>query len=164
MEGLREAAAGAHAGLAGVDEDGGGAISALGAAEMLLQGRAGRPWARLTHRTGERRGGELGDLAGELRDYLDGIDADPGRLAALEERLEAIDRLKRKHGGSVESVLAHAEHCRAIIEDLENAEERGTEAETALHEAEARRVELGAALSKGRARAAGPFQKQVAAG
>ena len=106
---------------------------------------------------------ELGDLAGELRDYLDGIDADPGRLAALEERLEAIDRLKRKHGGSVEAVLAHAEHCRTIIEDLENAEERGTEAETALRDAEARRADLGAALSKDRARAAGPFQKKVAA-
>ena len=64
---------------------------------------------------------ELGDVAGELRGYLDGLEADPGRLAAIEERLEALDRLQRKHGGSVESVLAHAEHCRAEISRLENA-------------------------------------------
>ncbi|HVS99354.1 MAG TPA: hypothetical protein VHE08_02450, partial [Solirubrobacterales bacterium] len=51
-----------------------------------------------------------------------------GGLAAIEERLEAIDRLERKHGGSVESVLAHAERCRAEIERLEGASERGAEA------------------------------------
>ena len=52
----------------------------------------------------------------------------PGRLRAVEERLDALDRLKRKHGGSVESVLAHAERCRAEIARLEGAEERGAEA------------------------------------
>ena len=83
--------------------------------------------------------------ARELRDYAEGIEADPGRLAAVEERLEAIDRLERKHGGSVESVLAHAERCRAEIARLEGAEERGAEAEAALAEAEARRARAGRA-------------------
>ena len=86
---------------------------------------------------------ELGDVAAELRAYLEGLEADPGRLAAVEERLEALDRLRRKHGGSVESVLAHAERCRAEIARLEGAEERGAEAEAALAEAEARRAKLG---------------------
>ena len=95
---------------------------------------------------------ELGDVAAELRGYLDGIEADPGRLAAVEERLEAIDRLQRKHGGSVESVLAHAERCRAEIERLEGAETRGAEAQAALAEAEARREKLGKQLSKGAGR------------
>ncbi len=61
---------------------------------------------------------ELDDLAGGLRAYLDGIEAEPGRLDAVEERLDALDRLKRKHGGSIEAVLAHAERCRAEIERL----------------------------------------------
>ena len=34
-----------------------------------------------------------------------------------------LDRLKRKHGGSIESVLAHAEHCRAEIDAIEGAGE-----------------------------------------
>jgi DNA repair protein RecN (Recombination protein N) len=162
-EGLREAALGAHAGLAGAEEDGGGAVSALAEAESLLRG-AGGVDAELDGLT-ERLAAvatELGDVAGGLRGYLDGIEADPERLAAVEERLDAIDRLQRKHGGSVESVLAHAERCRAEIERLEGAETRGAEAEAALAEAEALREKLGKRLSKGRAAAATPLQERVA--
>jgi len=162
-EGLREAAAGAHAGVAGADEDGGGAASALAQAEALLQG-AGGVDAGLDS-ISERLSAlsvELGDVAAELRDYVEGLEADPGRLAAVEERLDLLDRLKRKHGGSVESVLAHAERCRAEIERLESSEERTAEAEAALGEAERRRGELGERLSKGRGKAAGPLEKKVA--
>ncbi|MEX2448524.1 MAG: AAA family ATPase, partial [Solirubrobacterales bacterium] len=125
-EGLREAASGALAGVTGAEEDGGGAASALAAAESLLQGVSGVDEG--LDALGERLGAvavELGDLAGELRAYLERIEADPARLADLEERLEAIDRLKRKHGGSVESVLAHADRCRSEIARLEGAETRG---------------------------------------
>jgi DNA repair protein RecN (Recombination protein N) len=162
-EGLREAAAGARASAVGAEEDGGGAASALAEAEALLAGAAGIDPE--LDAIGERLGGlavELGDLTGELRGYLEGIEADPERLAAVEERLEAVERLKRKHGGSVESVLAHAERCRAEIERLAAAEERGAEAEAALAEAEASRAELGAGLSKGRAGAAAPLCERVA--
>ncbi len=106
---------------------------------------------------------ELGDAASELRDYAEGLEADPAALLAIEERLEAIDRLERKHGGSVESVLAHAERCRAEIARLEGVEIRGAEAEAALAAAEARRRELGERLSAGRADAAGPLEERVAA-
>jgi DNA repair protein RecN (Recombination protein N) len=162
-EGLRGAAAGAHAGIAGADEDGGGAASVLAQAEALLQGAAGVDSGldSLSGRLGALSV-ELGDVASELRDYAAGIEADPARLAAVEERLDSLDRLKRKHGGSVESVLAHAERCRGEIERLESGEIRGAEAEAALAEAERRRGELGEQLSKGRAKAAGPLEKEVA--
>jgi DNA repair protein RecN (Recombination protein N) len=163
-EGLREAAAGAHAGLAGAEEDGGGAIAALAQAEALLQGAAGLD-GRLDA-ISERVAAlavELGDAGSELRDYAESIEADPGALQAIEERLEAIDRLERKHGGSVESVLAHADRCRAEIARLEGTEVRGAEAEVALTRAEGRRTELGERLSAGRADAARPLEKRVAA-
>jgi len=163
-EGLREAALGALAGAAGADEDGGGAASALAAAESLLHGVAGVD-AELDE-LAERLAAlavELGDVAGGLRAYLDRVEADPERLSEVEERLDAVDRLRRKHGGSVESVLAHAERCRVEIERLEGAETRGAEAEAALAEAEARRAELGGRLGEGRATAAGPLQERVAA-
>lgn len=163
VEGLREAAGGALAGAAGADEDGGGAASALAAAESLLHGVDGvdGDLDLLTERLAAVAV-ELDDVAAELRGYLDGIEADPGRLAAVEERLEAIDRLQRKHGGSVESVLAHAERCRGEIERLEGAETRGAEAQAALAAAEARREKLGKQLSKGRAAAAAPLRERVA--
>jgi DNA repair protein RecN (Recombination protein N) len=163
-EGLREAATGAHAGLAGAEEDGGGAAAALAEAEARLQGAAGLDAG--LDAIAERVAAlavELGDVGSELRDYAEGIEADPGGLAAIEERLEAIDRLERKHGGSIESVLVHAERCRAEIESLEGAEERGAEATAALAEAEARREELGERLSAGRTAAAAPLEERVAA-
>ena len=163
-EGLREAAGTAHAGMAGADEDGGGAAAALAQAEAALQGAAGLDSSldALAERVASLAV-ELGDVASELRDYAEGVEADPGALLAIEERLEAIDRLERKHGGSVESVLAHAERCREEITRLEGAEERTAEAEAALTKAEARRAELGEKLSAGREAAVEPLQERVAA-
>ena len=163
-EGLREAASIAHAGLAGADADGGGAAAALAQAEAALQGAAGHDPAldALAVRVAALAV-EAGDVASELRDYAEGVAADPASLQTIEERLEAIDRLERKHGGSVESVLAHAEHCREEIARLEGAGERSAEAEAALAEAEARRGQLGEKLSAGREAAAGPLQERVAA-
>jgi DNA repair protein RecN (Recombination protein N) len=163
-EGLREAAAGAHGALAGAEEDGGGAAAALAEAEARLQAAAGldSELDRLAERVAALAV-ELGDVGSELRAYGEGVESDPGELQAVEERLEALDRLQRKHGGSVESVLAHAEHCRAEIARLEGAEERGVEAEAALAEAEGLREELGERLSAGRAEAAAPLEQRVAA-
>ncbi|HKH64233.1 MAG TPA: DNA repair protein RecN [Solirubrobacterales bacterium] len=163
-EGLREAAGAAYGGLAGAEADGGGAAAAIAEAESALQGAAGLDQGldAIAERVAAI-GVELGDVASELRDYSEGVEADPGGLLAIEERLDAIDRLERKHGGSVESVLAHAERCRVEIAQLEGAEERTAEAEAALAAAEAQRAELGEKLSAGREAAAGPLEERVAA-
>ncbi|HET9153702.1 MAG TPA: DNA repair protein RecN [Solirubrobacterales bacterium] len=161
-EGLREAAAAAHAGLAGAEEDG-GAMAAMAQAEAALQGAAGLDSSLDT--LGGRVTAlsvELADVSSELREYAEGVEADPSALLALEERLEAIDRLERKHGGSVDSVLAHAKRCREEITRLEGAEERNAEAEAALAAAEARRAELARRLSAGREAAVVPLQERVA--
>jgi DNA repair protein RecN (Recombination protein N) len=162
-EGLQAAAAGAHAGLAGADLEGGGAAASLAEAEAKLGATTGVDPAldAIAERVAALNV-EAGDVAAELRDYAESIAADPGGLAAVEERLEALDRLERKHGGSVESVLAHAERCRAEIARLEGAEVRGAEATAALAEVQARRAKLGKKLSAGRQKAAGPLEDRVA--
>jgi len=162
-EALREAVAGAHAAAAGAEEDGGGATEGLARAGDLLQGVAGVDAE--ADALAERLAAlaiELGEVSAELRSYAEGLEADPGRLAAIEERLDAIDRLERKHGGSVESVLAHAEHCHAEIARLEGTGERGTEAEAALERAEERRAVLGGKLTSTRHEAADPLKRAVA--
>ena len=162
-EGLREAAAGAHAAALGTEEGGGGASELLAQAEALLQGVGGvDPDLDALSTRLSSLAIELGDVAGELRDYLERLEADPGRLATVEERLDALDRLERKHGGGVESVLAHAERCRAEIARLEGAEERGAAAEAALAEAQARRAKLGGKLGKSRGEVTAPFEQEVA--
>ncbi|MEA2144183.1 MAG: repair protein RecN [Solirubrobacteraceae bacterium] len=87
---------------------------------------------------------EVDDLAGELRSYAEALDAEPGRLDAVEERLAVLDRLERKHGGTIAAVLAHAEACRARRAELAGAE-------VAIEAATARRAEAHAQLAAGSA-------------
>lgn len=163
-EGLRAAAAGALGALAGEAEDGGGARSLVGEAEAALA-RAGGVDGELDS-FAERAGAvavELGDLAAALRSYGEAIEADPGRLEAVEERLAAIDRLKRKHGGSVEAVIGHAEGCRSDIARLEGAGELEDELGRRLAAAESERAELAETLTDGRRAAAAALSERVAA-
>jgi DNA repair protein RecN (Recombination protein N) len=162
-EGLRDAAGAALSAISGAGEDGGGATAAIGEAESALSGTGGidEGLDGLAERT-RAVSVELADLAAELRSYMDGVDAEPGRLQQVEERLDALERLKRKHGGSIESVLAHAEHCRKEIERLTTAEERGAELEARLSQAEKQVASLGETLSAGRREAAGGLSERVA--
>jgi DNA repair protein RecN (Recombination protein N) len=48
---------------------------------------------------------QLEDLARFLRQYADSVDASPGRLQQVEDRLAALERLKRKYGGTLDDVL-----------------------------------------------------------
>jgi DNA repair protein RecN (Recombination protein N) len=59
------------------------------------------------------------DIAGHLREYLQRIDLDPGRLEAVEERLDLLSRLKRKYGGSLAAVGDHAEKMAFQLEEIE---------------------------------------------
>ena len=163
-EELREAAAGALVAISGSETEAEGSASALLAgAEAAAAAPAGvdRELDELAERV-RALGVEASDLAGELRAYLDRLEADPERLQAIEERLDALDRLQRKHGGTIEAVLAHAERCRAEIERLEGAEERSAELEERLAEAIATRARLGAELSDHRERLARELEKRVA--
>ena len=53
------------------------------------------------------------DMAGSLRDYAEGINASPERLAEIEDRLAQFDRLKRKYGKTVAEVIAFGEDVAA---------------------------------------------------
>jgi len=104
---------------------------------------------------------EAEDLGAELRRYADSLEAEPGRLDVVEERLDLYDRLERKHGGSVAAVLAHAERCRAERTRLEQAEVETARAEAALAEALAERDELAGRLTAGRSKAASRLAERV---
>ena len=162
-EALREAAGGALQALAGDADGEGGAGSALAAAESALAGVAGLD--RALDDLGGRAATvavELSDLARELRSYAESVEAEPGRLEGVEERLAAIERLERKHGGSVEAVLAHAERCRAEIARLEGAAELAQGIEQRLGAAEERRAELAAELTAARKAAIPGLERAVA--
>ena len=59
------------------------------------------------------------DVQSDLRGYADGVQLDPERLMALEERLNLVHNLKRKYGSTVDDVIAFGEEARARLEQLE---------------------------------------------
>jgi len=77
----------------------------------------------------------LEEAARSLQAYQDGLDVDPGRLAQVEERLSAIETLKRKYGDSIESIQEHAHKAQIELESLERHEEDLEALERELHEA-----------------------------
>lgn len=161
VEALREATFTASQAL-GAEEGAAGAGLAVG--EAALDGVAGVDPAldALAERLRSLRI-EADDLALELGRHLDGLDADPAELERAEERLQAIGRLERKHGGTVAAVLAHAEACRARLAELEDVEGATAAAETDLADARARREKLAGQLTATRAAAAPHLAKAVVA-
>ncbi|MGD0363281.1 MAG: DNA repair protein RecN [Bryobacteraceae bacterium] len=59
-----------------------------------------------------------------LRDYLSGLEANPGRLEEIENRLALLDKMKRKYGPTVDEVLTFLAQVCAQIEQVEHAGER----------------------------------------
>ncbi|CAB4920867.1 unannotated protein [freshwater metagenome] len=97
---------------------------------------------------------EADDLAAELARHLDRLDADPAELERVEERLQSLSRLERKHGGSVAAVLDHAERCRQRIAEFEDVEGATEAAEADLADARRRRERLAKELTATRSAAA----------
>jgi DNA repair protein RecN (Recombination protein N) len=103
------------------------------------------------------------ELGVDMRRYESGLEADPGRLEDAEVRLDLYDRLERKHGGSVEQVLAHAEHCGAELALLEDPGAALGRIEAELASARADADSRAKALSAARAKAAPRLGKAVIA-
>ena len=66
---------------------------------------------------------DIEDISTTARDYADGIDASPERLAEVEDRLAGIDRLKRKYGSNVEEIMAFGQDLAQKLAEIENREE-----------------------------------------
>ncbi|MEW2133612.1 DNA repair protein RecN [Streptomyces sp. NPDC005435] len=165
-ESLSSAATVAHAALAGNPEDPEGIDAATliaGAHRALEAVRAHDPaLAALADRIGEI-GILAGDVAGELAGYADDLDADPLRLAAVEERRAALNALTRKYGEDIAAVLAWAEQSAARLTELDGDDERITELTA---ERDALGTELGALaeqLTRARTEAAERFAAAVTA-
>jgi len=104
---------------------------------------------------------QLEDLAFTLRDFASGIDASPGRLQQVEDRLALIERLKRKHGGTLEEAIAHRDRLAAEYRALTGGESSITEVEEHLRESGMSFLNLARELSASRAKAAGRFGHMI---
>ena len=103
------------------------------------------------------------DVATTLRDYADGIDASPERLAEVEDRLAALDKLRRKYGQSLEDVLAYQEEIAGKLDEIENKDELLASLRKQLAAAAAQYLDEARALSKRRYEMARKLEKTVEA-
>jgi len=60
------------------------------------------------------------DVDAEVRDFADNINAAPGRLEEIEDRLAALDRLKRKYGQTLAEVIAFGAEAARKLAEIEN--------------------------------------------
>jgi len=185
---LHAAAATAGALLAGAIE-GGAEENAASASESLTGARAAlaaaaghdRDLARLEARVAEL-GYLLDDVGGELTSYAAGVEADPIRLEAVQQRRAALSALVRAYGdreygdrpygdaareaapaGGVDRVLAFAEHATARLGELEDSDEALAELAERASESERELAGCAIELSAARAVAAARFSAAVSA-
>jgi DNA repair protein RecN (Recombination protein N) len=103
------------------------------------------------------------DAAAELGRYADRLEGDPERLAAVDDRLELIKRLVRKHGGRLDEVIARAAQLRGELTELERRDETLAALAAERAKAEAAAVKAAAALTRTRTAAARRLERDVLA-
>ncbi len=82
------------------------------------------------------------DVDAEVRDFADNINAAPGRLEEIEDRLAALDRLKRKYGHSLKEVIAFGAEAALRLSEVENRD-------ALLVELKAKQEQDGCGISEG---------------
>jgi DNA repair protein RecN (Recombination protein N) len=103
----------------------------------------------------------LEDLSFALRDFTDGLEYSPERVAEIESRLAELSRLKRKYGGTIESALEHLSRSEERLDQVERADERESELRASLDAARRKYVALARRLHDERAKAAKKFERAV---
>jgi DNA repair protein RecN (Recombination protein N) len=101
----------------------------------------------------------LGDVSASLRDYAEGINASPERLAEIEDRLAELDRLKRKYGQTVAEVIAFGVDVARKLAEVEDRDEILKSLRADLDHAKSAYQAAAAALSAERKAAAAKLAK-----
>jgi DNA repair protein RecN (Recombination protein N) len=103
----------------------------------------------------------LEDIGQALRDYAEGIEASPARLAEVEDRLALLDRLKRKYGPTLDDVIALGDELERKLNEMENKDEVLRALKIELVNAAAKYLEAARSLSRHRYEAARKLEKMV---
>lgn len=104
---------------------------------------------------------QIEEVAHTVRGYWDGLEFDPARLDALQSRLDTIDKLCRKYGGSLAAVIAHQEKITAELADIENYDSDMERLKTLEAEAQKAARAAAEALRKSRKEAAAELSAKI---
>ena len=101
------------------------------------------------------------DTAHEIKEFGDSIEYDEQELNDIEERLDMISRLKRKYGGSIESILKYLAKAEAELGDIKLSDEKTAELTDKLNEITKNLTSEGKKLTDLRKKAAAVLEKQI---
>jgi DNA repair protein RecN (Recombination protein N) len=101
------------------------------------------------------------DIGQTLRDYAEHVESSPERLGEVEDRLAALDRLKRKYGPSLEEVIATGAELERKLNEMENKDEVLRKLRSELAQAAQRYLDAAHSLSRHRYEAARKLEKRV---
>jgi DNA repair protein RecN (Recombination protein N) len=104
---------------------------------------------------------QLEDIANDLRAYLPHVVFDSNRLEDLELRLDLLQRLKRKYGGSLESVLEHGKEAEKELKRISFLPERTAEVGARLDQLHKKLCKLCRELSEKRRKASERLSAKV---
>ena len=162
---LTELAEGVSAALGAIDpEEGDGARSLAAAAERALAEPA-RVAPELGPAAEELRDAavRLGEVATDLRRFADALAADPARAAQVEERLDRIADLRRRHGAaSLDELLVRRAAALPELEAVAGGADPMELARGELADAQRRHDAAADALTTARRGAADDFAEAVA--
>jgi DNA repair protein RecN (Recombination protein N) len=166
LDALRDAAQTARVALSGeLDDPAQGAISAIdgiGHAKTALQATDDAALRSLGDRLGEALA-VVGDVSGELGDYLAELPSDASTLEGKLARQGELRNLTRKYAADVDGVLAWADDARSRLAQLDVSEEGLAALQQRVDALEGKVVAAAADVTKVRTKAAKAMAKAVTA-
>ncbi len=105
---------------------------------------------------------QVGEVAADLQQYAHDVDADPRRLAVIQDRQAQLARLTRKYGPTIADVMRWSQTAAVRVAHLAGADDRVAELEARAEGLRARAAALCAELSRSRHEAADRFADAVA--
>ena len=140
LRGAREALSAEERGATGALGAAAAALAGLGAYNATLRELADRSAALQS---------EAGELAADVARAHEEAEYDPTELDAINARLDLIERLQRKYGGSIDEIVATAGAARATVDEYEGRDRRVAELEERVAAAHRELREAATALTRG---------------
>lgn len=154
-----EALSGVYTALKGSDDFEGASALLDSARRGLTALKSGR-WDKLAEKTADISSA-VEDIAAEVRDFLDNSEFSELDINGINERLDFLERLMLKYGGSEEEMLDYLTSARVRLDELVFSDRRIAELSDLLDKSTERLVALGERLTASRAKAAADFEKKV---
>jgi DNA repair protein RecN (Recombination protein N) len=159
VESLREGAATVHQVLY---SDSGAVLEAVSKCQKILVDLGGLdPSLKPLAQTLEDLRHQVEDISFTLRDYTEQMEADPGRLEWVEERLHTLKGLMKKYGDGTRAVLTYADQLRQELEATESDEVEIGAKEKTVEEIRQRALKEALELSESRRKTANRLGKAV---